>query len=137
MIVSDFAGAHKGVAESELPRQHSERSRTKSDKTILSGLGRVLVDSTNTGLVDRERTLLRIEVRNHESTLLGWTQSCEEPELVIVPLRFAPVPMDGGDERFGILNAEGIDDGSVSPSDSGFSGRLWGHVARGYLGVQT
>ena len=93
--------------------------RTERDSTILAGLGRVLVDASDARFVDPERRVRRIEIRNDECNLFGRTQPHEESELIVVPLRFAPVPMDGGDERFGILNAEGVDDGSVSPSDSG------------------
>lgn len=47
------------------------------------------------------------------------TQPREESEFIVVPLRLAPIPMDGRDERLGILNAEAVDDGSVSLSDPG------------------
>jgi hypothetical protein len=59
-------------------------------------------------LGDAQHAMRGIVVRHDEGDLLGRAQPRKESEFVVVALRFAPVPMQGGNECFGILDAEGI-----------------------------
>lgn len=79
---------------------------------ILTRFRRVFVDACDTCFVDSERPASNVEVRDLESNLCGGSQPGEEPKLVIVALRLAPIAVDGSDQRLGLLNPEGIDDGA-------------------------
>jgi len=119
VTVIDLAGAYEVLAQRELPVQYLQRSLTEFYSAVLAGLGGILVDAADPRFIDRKCLLCRIEIRHDDGNLLGRTQSCEEPELVVVSLRLAPVLMDSGNDCLGILNAEGVNGGTVFLSDPG------------------
>jgi hypothetical protein len=54
MFVIDLAGIHEALAQSELPIQDLQRSRTEFDSTVFTGLGGVLVDAADARFADRQ-----------------------------------------------------------------------------------
>ena len=51
-----------------------------------------------------------IKVRHDKRNLLRGAHAGEEPEFIVVALRFAPVLVDRGDQRLSFLDRERIDD---------------------------
>jgi len=83
------------------------------DSPILSGFCRVLVNSRNTRFIDFERPARDVEIGHEEGDLLGRARAGEEPELIVVALCFAPIPVDCGDERLRFLDLKRVDPGAV------------------------
>ncbi len=63
--------------------------------------------------------MLGIVVCNAECDLLGRPEPGEEPELIIVALRLAPIPMERCNEPLGFLDVEGINHRPVFLADAG------------------
>ena len=51
-VMIDLAGELESSSQCELPPQYSQRPRAELDEPILTGLGRVLVESSDARLVD-------------------------------------------------------------------------------------
>jgi hypothetical protein len=113
VLMVDLARALEVGAQRELAPQHRLRARTQHDPSILTGLRRILVDAGNPRFGDAERPPIRINVFDHERDLFGRPEAGEEPKLIVVALRFTPIPMESGDQRFGFVDREGIDDRTI------------------------
>jgi hypothetical protein len=55
----------------------------------------------------------KIDIGENECNLFRRPEAGEESKLVIVALSFTPVPVNGSDERFGVMHAKRIDLGAV------------------------
>src|SRR5258708_26530032 len=78
-------------------------------RAILTGVGRVLVNRRPTRFSDAQHSPRNPNIGDHKRDLFGGPHSREEPELIIVALRLAPIAMDRGDERLRLLDIEWID----------------------------
>jgi len=79
------------------------------DAAIISGLRLVAIHSVDSRFVDTDDPVDEIDVGDRKGDLLRRSQSGEKPELVIVPLRFTPIPMQGRDQELRVLHAERVD----------------------------
>src|SRR5688572_2285582 len=91
-------------AQGELALQYRDGARAERDNAVLAGLRTVLVARHHARLRDCNSSSLEIAVGQQERDLLGRAQSREEPKLVVVALRLAPIVSNRGDERFGIVD---------------------------------
>ena len=65
-------------------------------------------------LAHLDLALAQIAVIHEQGELLGRTQAGKESKLIIVAVCLTPIAMDGGDERFGLVNRKRTDDPSYS-----------------------
>lgn len=86
---------------------------------VVAGLGDILVHPRDARLRNTQRSARGVVVRNAECDLLGRPEPGEEPELIIVALRLAPIPMERCKEPLGFLDAEGINYRPVFLADAG------------------
>lgn len=103
----DSVGAPELLPERQLSLERGDRTGREHHAPIAARLGDVLVDPRDAGIRDAERPVLGVVVRNDERDLLGRPESLEEPELIIVSLGFAPIPMERRNEPLGFPDAEG------------------------------
>jgi len=103
-IVVDLPRALNSLSQFKLSSHDVQGSSAQRDPPILSRLGRVLVDSRDTRLIDFERPVRDVEISHEESYLLGRVHPGEEPEFIVVALCVAPIPVDSGDERLRFLD---------------------------------
>ncbi|HYL60098.1 MAG TPA: hypothetical protein VEU51_14605 [Candidatus Acidoferrales bacterium] len=118
IVVLNLAGQLKASTEREMALEHLQRPRAELNQPIRRGLGPVLVARHDTRLADADLGLGDIAVTDEQRDLLGRPQAREEPKLIVVALRFAPVSMDGGDQGLGLLDAERIDDRPILLGDA-------------------
>jgi hypothetical protein len=108
VFVINLSSGFEARSEAELSSQNGQRSRAYLDSAIVAGFGLVPIDTEYSGLVDTHDSLREIDIRERQRDLLRRSQPCEEAKFIVVTLRFAPVPMDSGDERFGVVHGKRI-----------------------------
>src|SRR6185437_8347931 len=75
---------------------------------ILAGLGDILIDPIHARLRDAQHAMRRVVVGDDERDLFGRAQAGEEPQLIVMGIRCAPILVESGDEDLRVLDAEGI-----------------------------
>src|SRR6185437_685801 len=90
---------------------HSSTARAPAElyAAVLTDLGAIAINPRDASLRDTQHAVYGIVVADDERDLLGRAQSREEAELIVVALRFTPIAMNRSDQRFCVLDAEGID----------------------------
>ena len=113
MVVVDLPGGLQARAQVKVSCQNGKRPRAEFDASIFAGLGLAPIDAMDSSLVDADNTMDEVEVRENEGNLLRGPQSREEPKLIVVALRLAPIAVNGGDQRLGIVHGKRVDLGSI------------------------
>nr|WP_246433670.1 hypothetical protein [Povalibacter uvarum] len=108
-VVLDLAGELEPGAQVELALQDFERPRTELDDPILTRLRAILVARHHARLRHADLALHEIAVGDEQGDLLGRTEPREEPELIVVALRLAPIRVDAGNDCLRLIDGEGID----------------------------
>jgi len=113
MVMSHEAFGSETGMQSELPLENRQSAWAKRNSAIFSGLGLTAIDAGDPCLVDADHSVHEVDIGENECNLFRRPHAGEESELVIVPLSFAPVAVDGSNERLGVVCAEWIDLRSV------------------------
>ena len=79
-------------------------SSPQSGSSVLRYRDRIAARARDAGLRNAQRPVPAVVVRDEECDLLGRSESGEEPELIVVALRFAPIPMERRNEPLGFLD---------------------------------
>jgi hypothetical protein len=109
VVVLDPSRVFEFGSKLQLTFQYRQSSRAQEHAPVFTRFCTVPVNARDACLVDADGSLLEIDVGEHECDLLGRSHAGEEPELIVVSLGFTPIPMDRGNQRFRVLDVEGID----------------------------
>ena len=102
--------------ERQLSPQNRNRPWTKLDDPVLVCFGGVLINSVDSGFGNREGSPYLIVVPNPKRNFLRGPKASEESKLVKIAGQLTPILVDRGDQRFGILDSEGINSRKVPPA---------------------
>jgi hypothetical protein len=112
------SGGAAACAASASRARAAARSARPHGAPVAARLGDIPVDARDPGLRHAERAVPGVVVRDDECDLLGRPEPREEPELVIVSLGFAPIPMERRNEPLGFPDAERVDHRPVLLADA-------------------
>ena len=94
----------RGVQARAQAKLSGKRSGAEFDASILAGLGLASIDAMDSSLVDTDNAMDEVDIGENEGNFFRGPQSREEPKLVVVALRLAPIAMNGGNQRLGIVH---------------------------------
>jgi hypothetical protein len=98
----------RAFAQPQMALEDSHGARAQDDAAILTRLRDILIDAIHARFGNTQRALRRIVIGDDERNLFGRAKAREKAQLIVIPVRVAPVTMQRGDEYFGVLNTERI-----------------------------
>lgn len=119
MLVIEAARANPALAEAQLSLDDRDGARAQGDPTILTGLGHIPINATDSSLRDAQDTVCGIIVSDYERNRLSGSEPGEEAQLIVVTLGRAPILMKGGKQHLRILDTERIDHRAILLANSG------------------
>ena len=116
-LVFDLSHCPEACSQPEMPPQNGQRTRTELDAPVIARFGLAPIDAGHSGFVDTDGPVDEIHIVEDQCNLLGWSESCEKPKLIVVALGFAPILVDAGNESLGVVNTERTNFGPVRFSE--------------------